>query len=702
MRRLNPAERLESRQLLAAVVGFDDVDGDRVTVTTSLGRDADLEAILKISSGQLQAINLGQNKAVFAGTALAVTVVRGPRGDGLVAVGEIAAEGIDLGTISIKGDLGSLAAGDATVATPGVASLSVNTLGRYGLATGATTLRSRITGPIGSVAVTRDVQEAAIIVEEGGIGSIKLGGSLIGGTLERSGSIVCSGNIGTVTVRGSLVGNAGTDSGRIEALSGSIGVTKISGSILGGGGEGSGGIKAAGRISSITVQREVIGGSGTESGQIRTANSLASVTIGRNLKGGGGNASGTIAAGGNLDKLAIGGSIIGGEGQFSGFVTAIELPRLTVQGSLIGGSGFRSAIVFCGRIDQMVIKGSIIGAGGGSARIDVGKIGSLDVGGELVGGFQAESGLIAAGSGISKVTIRRGITGGDEQTTGTIFSAGGSIGAVTIGRNLLGGKGKFSGNVSAPSIGTVTINGSLVGGDGEQSGMISAAEGIDAITIQRHLIGGRGIVSGSIRSADASIGAIRIGGNVLGGTGLGGASVSARRELTSLSVRGSMIGENLRPIQIAAGGANGTPAIGTVTVGGTVRDTLVLAGYVMDTTNGESGTVPGTSGSLGAVTIGGSLERSSIVGGIGNDLGRFANDQDTPISGVTDSSIGSVVIGGQAIGSNDPTRHFGITSRKIGSVVVGGKSQTIPVAIPPNGGFTKLGISPNVDIHAVS
>ena len=47
----------------------------------------------------------------------------------------IDATGLDLGAVKVPGDLGKILAGDDTLSTTGIASLTVGSMGRYGLST---------------------------------------------------------------------------------------------------------------------------------------------------------------------------------------------------------------------------------------------------------------------------------------------------------------------------------------------------------------------------------------------------------------------------------------------------------------------------------------------------------------------------------------------------------------------------------------
>ena len=211
-------EPLESRIAPAAVFKFTDVDGDAVTIATSKGVNADLAAIVTVVDEglgkELQRIDFSLSAAVFAGTNLTVTAKRtAAGGDGLANVGFIDASAtdggtaLDLGTITIRGDLGRIEAGDASTGTPAVKGLNVQSMGEFGVSTQqAGGLReSNLNGALGSLKMVGNLRESFLSVGgglDGKIGSLTIGGSLIGGSASDGGRIFSSGAIGAVKVGG--------------------------------------------------------------------------------------------------------------------------------------------------------------------------------------------------------------------------------------------------------------------------------------------------------------------------------------------------------------------------------------------------------------------------------------------------------------------------------------------------------------------
>src|SRR5262245_59121748 len=161
-------ELLEPRLAPASVLNFTDVDGDKVSVTSSRGDLSGKATFANVGVGQqLQVLDL--TGAAFQGANVSTAVTRAVTGDGLVNIGRINATGRDLSTVTIKGDLGQIDAGDANLSTPGLKRLSVRSMGRFGLTTqgGVGNLFSDINGTLGALNVARNIDDAQIDVSGG-------------------------------------------------------------------------------------------------------------------------------------------------------------------------------------------------------------------------------------------------------------------------------------------------------------------------------------------------------------------------------------------------------------------------------------------------------------------------------------------------------------------------------------------------------
>jgi hypothetical protein len=266
-------ETLEARHAPAQVLSptqltYQDKDGDMVLVsfTKPLLKAGDPNAIFKFDSGagavngttttaeQLQRIDLIAEPIAAIGVGVSVTVTQqGPAGNGLAAVGEIDATGIDLGAVTVHGDLGRILAGDGTFTTPGIRSLSVQSLGRDGTATGAPDLNSAVAGDLRSLRVGGDVTGAAIAVTSGGIGTMTINGSVIGGY------VAANHDLGRGTVTGNVVGSSAGFAGIF--FGGTIHSLLVGGNVQGGSQTGSADLVQSGTIFANHIKQLTIGGS---------------------------------------------------------------------------------------------------------------------------------------------------------------------------------------------------------------------------------------------------------------------------------------------------------------------------------------------------------------------------------------------------------------------------------------------------------
>jgi hypothetical protein len=629
-------EELEPRRAPAVLVNahtvtYTDVDGDRVTVKTSQGTFS-LSQFTFAASGlgeQLQEIDL-HNQPAFAGANITITAKRtADGGDGFVNVGAIFARdfgagvGIDLGAVTVRGDLGRITAGDSTTATPALKALTVQSLGRFGTSTQAPggSLESDILGALGSLRVNGDVDTAFVNVQgavDGKINKVLVGGSLIGGAATSSGEIAAIGGMGLVTVLGNLQGGAGNFSGEISA-NGQLAGATIGGSLIGAGGMDSGSLDANGDSGPVTVRGDVRGGAGDFSGSVEANGKLAGATIGGSLIGGGGNFSGEVDVNGDSGRVAVGGDVRGGAGDFSGDIDANgKLAGVTIGGSLLG---------------------SEVGSSTGSIDAN-GDLGPVTIAGEVRGNSGNSSAKISANGKLARVTIGGSLLGGNGNQSGTIIATG-NVGRVTIGGDVRGGSVSGSdsldesGFLQGQRLAKVVIGGSVIAGSNTGSGTLTD--------------------SGAIRAAD-DIGSLTVGGSLIGNT-------------TNLA------------IITARGQATPTPgsdvAIGRLTVGGRVELALILAGYDTSTTP-AFGKGVNADAQIGSIHVGGDWVASSVAAGVRPGVHGFGNgDAKLSGAGVTDdpgtiSLIGRIVIDGEALGTVGGADEYGFVAEQVGSLSVGG------------------------------
>jgi hypothetical protein len=614
-------EPLETRIAPASVLTYVDIDGDRVTVTSTLG---ELAGRATIVGGQLRLLDLSAPS--FDGTSITVSVVKAGAGDGLAAIGRINGGTNDFGAIAIKGDLGNIDAGSTTAGTPAIKSLSVRTMGAYGLATqgGAGDLTSTINGALGALKVAGDVKDANIDVLGAGsaLGSVTIGGSLIGGVAGPSGSISSNGDIGAVKIGRDVQGSTGASSGRVFSLNGKIASVTLGGSLIGGSGVSSGQISSFTDIGPVKIGRDMVGGSGSSSGTIVANNGkIQGVTLGGSLIGGSGSSAGEIFSTTDMGVVKIGHNIQGGTGLESGTIRANgKLAGLTLGGSLIGGSNTRSGgILSFGDMGSVKIGDDVLGgAGTNSGAVNGRKIAGVTIGGSLIGGAGTSSGVIISQSDMGAVTIS------------------GDLKGASIATGLLEGSGSIQ---SLGRIARVTIGGSIIAGlDNSATGSLS--------------------FSATIRAAN-DIGAITVKGGLLGSVGSGG-------DITKvvISARGQEFLTSVSDV-----------AIGKLSIGGRVERAQVLAGYDTNLTplNGNA--------QIGVVAVGGDWVASDLVAGVqdGGAAG-FGDAGDTIIPGGTIAKIASITIKGVVVGTAAGGDRFGFESRTIGSFKAAGV--TIPLVSP--------------------
>ena len=667
-RLLAGAEPLEPRRALAGLFTFTDVDGDAVTVTTSLGTNALLASAVQLKSigtgSQLTGISL-KNPA-FTGTTLSI-IAAAKGGDGLVNVGKIDASGRDLGGVTVAGDLAAIVAGDANMATPGLTSLHVRSLGRMGLSTGATDLQSTVAGTLQTLHVDGSIVAASL--NAAAIGTAVVGGSIVGSSAPHSGEIACSGTIGNVLVKRDIVGGAGQSSGLVSAAD----ITKVTvlGNVIGAAGEDSGGIHASGKLGPVDISKDIVGGLGAGSGHMEGETSIAGVRV-RNLLGGDGLSSGHVSSPSKVGPLPIlfKGSIVGGSGNASG---SIEIDSV---------------------LNQVHVAGSITGGGGAtSGSVVAFALMNLEVGKDVRGGRGNDSGTVAAIGGIGTAVVGGSVSGGAGTGAGRIESLGSSIAKVIATKGIAGGTGAGSGSIrAATTIGSVTVKQSVMGGDGDGSGTIAAHGTIAAVTIAADLAGGAGAGSGAIVSDDR-VNSVTVGGSIRGGSADSSGAVRAGLSLGSLTVKGAVVGTASHPVLITAMGSDAVMALPAIAVAGRLEAATILAGYSNDPIPKPVASVA----AIGTVSVGGNLVGSSIVAGAKNgDFPNFGTVADVPASPSTPSKIGTVVLGG-VLETPISTDHFGIVATGIGSVTVAKQK----VALPAPGGLVSLAGASDVTIRRI-
>jgi hypothetical protein len=473
-------EALERRDAPATLVNstrvsYQDIDGDNVTVTLSkpLLDAGNVNEVFIFNTGsvdgsnatkqQLRTLDITKLGEVAKGVNITTvaTVSKLTGGDGFAALGQIDAAGIDLGTVRIDGDLGRILAGDADTKTTGVAGLFVHSMGRFGTATGAANIQSVIQGKLSTFRAKTDM--AGFIDVQGGvdgtIGSIVIGGSMVGSAVANSGRIRSSGDMGFAGIKGSLIGGNGANSGQLFSSNRLVGV-RIGGSVLGAGGNNSGTIISNQNMGTATIMGNIVGGLGAFAGEVRSGGALAGVRMGGSLIGGsamiGGNVgSGRIQAVGPAGAIVIIGDIIGGTAtgsnllQQSGFVRAQRIASITVGGSLHAGIdettdlfSDNGSIRVDDDIGRLIIRGNIVGNPTHpaiiSARGQANPQGTTDLAiGKLTVAGRVEFGQILAGVQVNGVAVNA------DAQIGSVYVGGDWIASNLVAGAVAGADGKF-------------------------------------------------------------------------------------------------------------------------------------------------------------------------------------------------------------------------------------------------------------------
>lgn len=670
----------------ASSVTYTDIDGDRVTVKLSkpLLTAANVNSVFKFNVGtvgdgadqlrQLQLIDLTPLATHMIG--ITMTVQRQAYGDGLADVGAIRATNLDVGAVSVPGDLGQI---DAGLTNPlgssgpgiGLDSLKVRSMGRLGIQTQAVggSLVSEIDGSIGTLTVTGDLKDVTIspgftIGLFGTVANLTVGGSLIEATIGAN-TPMNSAKIGGGIYAGALEGGA-----KSITIGGSVigGITTLSGSIITGLPNSS--------MGTLKIAGNLVGGLVQETGRIFSSGTLGAVTLGGSVIGGVGEISGVIEATTHAGAMKIGHNMIG-KGDTSAVLSAIKIGGVSIGGSLLGGAGPNS--------------GKIMAFGAAEAAT-----GAVTIGHNLLGGSGLESGRVTT-SGLPSLTIGGSLIGGSNELAGSVNAN--QAGALKIAHDFAGGIGEQSGDISATFFTGITIGGSMVGGTAENAGSIFVISDTGALKIGRDLLGGS--ISGATPLLHGSgkilstvqIKSVTIGGSIITGVDnstagalSSNATIRAVADIGSVTIAGSVVGRatanGSTPAVISAGhdlDATATKdlVIGKVSIGGSASLTNILAGYSTSLAANNS------NAQMGAVSVGGNWLLGNIVAGAENEAGTSTTTDDNINYGDTHdriinndpnsiAKIASIAVKGVVAGSAANGDHFGFVARVIGSVKTAG------------------------------
>jgi len=744
---------------------FTDVDGDLVTVKTTRGFFDEADFLFGFAADNRQQLEKLALDADFTGANITITAKRGPNGgNGFVNVGQLEAAGVDLGAVSIAGDLGSITAGTigGDTKVPAVKSLTVQSMGLLGISTQGPTgvPNSSLQGALGKLVVKDDFRNVRLQVfdADGRIGSAQIGGSIVA-TSEFTELSALAG-IGSLKVGGDIRASQ-TDALIIGTTNGALGAITVGGSIytpdadepilffaFGQPTAPTKGLDLA--IRSLTVKGSV------ENTQIRAGLGPfnADASVGSIAVGGDWIAS-TVAAGVNPGADTVFGTADDGKVSVA---TPRDNPALfsTIGSFTVRGQAFGTAVenddmfgIVAERIGKAKVGGrtfafttgatpeaffaapTLDGRGAenpafdftirelgsttptpdfGGVNLDISSDGKTatftDVDGDLVT-VKRTTGTFVAGD----FTIVAAVTGGGRLEEVEITTAAGNL-SITAKPGADGGNGRVnvdrieSGNLD---LGAVVVAGELrkmTAGDNDPAqpgvrslavqslGTLSGAPGAGFNEIRINEDAPKIIVFSAMRDTDIDVdgrlATITVGGSMLDGSSieasflgtvkingslLDNSSVNAGKTIGSIKVGGDLVGDSALNPKITAFGPDTLPArgpavaIGSVTVKGSVESALI-----------ETGLRSNPDASIGKIAVGRAWLGSNVHAGVKDQLDNFYGDgTDVSSNGVPGdptrfSTIASVVIKGQAVGSAATNDTFGIVAEQIGKAKIGAVS----------------------------
>jgi hypothetical protein len=434
------------------------------------------------------------------------------------------------------------------------------------------------------------------------------------------------------------------------------------------------------KITSVAIGGSMAGGLISYAGCIHSDDGLiGSVTVGGNVYGGGivtGDLYTGSIVGHAVGTVVIHGDLAGGAGNASGAIlTETTMGNVTIGGSLFGnaaaGSGSIAIIITAdhpvGRIGNVTIGGSVSAIGGiASGGIYGAGVAGEHLGAVKIGGdWHAESGNISGQISVpdvASITLEGSLFGGNFHDHAGYWH-GDKVGAIVIGGDLVGGKFNSSGALDYTSSTSVRIEGSILGGTADFAGSVRGKAG--SIVVGHDIRGGditteTALYNGSI--VGASVSSITIGGSLIAGHDNGSGSLSYSGgivvdALGSLVIKGSVVGNPTHAASIA-----GATSIKSIHVAGRVEFGLVNL-YLRGA-------------QLGTLTVGGDWIASDVSVGLGYHTS-FGNGTEvvSPLPGGNPSvvsTIASIVIGGQVLGTANPSLTFGFGAEEIGAFRVNG------------------------------
>lgn len=421
---LSGAEVVPTLSANGKTATFTELDGDLITVKITKGSlvNANFDLFQPTGAGGVR-FSLLDLDTGSAGSNLTITAKpTAAGGDGLVNLGFLDANGIDLGKVKIAGNVELLMMGDGDATTLAVKSFNAQTLGRGSFKaqdSGGPNI-AKFTDPIGTLSIKGDADRARLDLVSAK--QILIGGSLLGGARQGEGRIDATSGIGTIKIGRDVRASGGVGTGTIN-VGGAIGNLTIGGSALGSNGLGSGFINVGGNIANMKIGRDLRDVSIISGGDIKVA-TIGGSLIDTDTPGGG-----RLEANGSLGKLTIGGDILGladaptvisGVGTLAAVPSSFGVKTVTVKGSVENAAILAGVFQGAGlnghaKVGVVTVKGdftaSSIAAGVDSQALATARFFGNDDD-AILGGGQASS-IASIDKIVVKGQIRGTVGGGD-------------------------------------------------------------------------------------------------------------------------------------------------------------------------------------------------------------------------------------------------------------------------------------------------
>lgn len=425
-------------------------------------------------------------------------------------------------------------------------------------------------------------------------------------------------------------------------------------------------------------------------------------------------------AGSNSDLVsAVKSLTLGGIGNVSGFFTGGGNNVSTIFGSVgaftvLGDLGSGSVQIgdSSAKIGPVKIGGSLRGdfAGGLSGQLIItgSSVGKVTIGGDVIGGYVADSGKLSINGAAPSLVIKGSIVGGIAASTGEVNAD--QLNAFALGGSLIGGSGYDSGTVSVGPVKAVTIGGSVLGGSGNDSACFFInGGGTSKMLIKGSIVGGQ-LINGTegytgLVQTTGSFSSFVLKGDLIAGRTITGTTSYFNGAILSfgpinvMKIGGSVIGNDQTHAVITATQALVKPVsgletvIGSLKIGRNVAFADMLAGYTTSTTPSYATAVANGDAGIGSITVGGNWFHSTAMAGV-KDIGENGPTTDdvraVNSSALLTARIGSVVIKGALQDSTMTSNFSGFQAEQIGKIVAAGR-----VLYQTGGGTRSLDLSSN-------